>query len=84
MRIFILACFSCYAMVSQLATAAAAQPATATAYQITPSHHGVAKVTGDLVFPSKALWTISMPGLISYPLIVGDRVFVTVANVDSY
>jgi len=83
-RIFILACFSCYAMVSQLATAAAAQPATATAYQITPSHHGVAKVTGDLVFPSKALWTISMPGLISYPLIVGDRVFVTVANVDSY
>jgi outer membrane protein assembly factor BamB len=67
-------------MLSQRAAATPPQPATA--YQITPDHRGVGEVTGDLVFPSTALWTISLPGLISYPLIVDGRVFVTVVNVN--
>ena len=54
----------------------------ATAYQIDPAHTGAA---ADAVapVPSRA-WSRDLGGSTSYPLIVGGRVYVTVANTSSY
>ncbi|MEP7123460.1 MAG: PQQ-binding-like beta-propeller repeat protein [Byssovorax sp.] len=54
----------------------------ATTYQINATHTG--NQSGDnLAPPLKQRWTLDLHGAISYPLIAGGRVFVTVANSDA-
>ncbi len=57
-------------------------PTTDTAYQISISHDGN---SGDTTIapPLASRWTHSFTGLVSYPLIAGGMVFVTVADVSS-
>lgn len=56
--------------------------APATAYQNNAAHTGA---SDDAVAPTPVKrWTVNLGGAISYPLIVGDRVYVTVANTDGY
>jgi outer membrane protein assembly factor BamB len=56
----------------------AATPPEATAYQITVDHAGATSAGGALALQPKPLWKVTLPGLISYPLIAGGTVFVTV------
>ena len=55
--------------------------AGAIAYQIDPAHSGA---TADPVATPAAAWSRDLGAPISYPLIAGGRVFVTVANTASY
>jgi outer membrane protein assembly factor BamB len=58
----------------------AAAPPESTAYQITVDHAGVTSSGGALALQTTPLWQVSLPGAISYPLIAGGGVFVTVAK----
>jgi outer membrane protein assembly factor BamB len=58
----------------------AATPPESTAYQITVDHSGVTRSGGALALQTTPLWKVSLPGAISYPLIAGGGVFVTVAK----
>ena len=49
----------------------------AVAYQITTAHDGFA--LHGLTLPLRQRWSVDLKGKISYPLIVGDAVYVTVA-----
>lgn len=70
---------------SALATADLTTSTTATpavAYQLNPAHTGV---TGDAMAASPTKrWAVNFTGAVSYPLVTPDRVFVTVANPNSY
>ena len=55
-------------------------PVQATAYQITPDHAGVTASGGSLALQLKPLWSVTLPGAISYPIIADGGVFVTVAG----
>jgi len=55
-------------------------PVQATAYQITPDHAGVTTSGGTLALQLKPLWSVTLPGAISYPIIADGGVFVTVAG----
>jgi outer membrane protein assembly factor BamB len=57
-----------------------AAPPEATAYQITVDHAGVTSSGGALALQPTPLWKVSLPAAISYPLIAGGAVFVTVAK----
>jgi outer membrane protein assembly factor BamB len=60
-------------------TAKAADTDTAVAYQINVAHSGVQ--TDDSLSPPLLLrWRVTLPALVSYPLIAGGRVFVTAAD----
>jgi outer membrane protein assembly factor BamB len=67
------------APVSAQAGPTAPGPAQAVAYQISVSHDGY---SGDTTItpPLTAQWTIQFAGPVSYPLIAGGMVFVTVAD----
>ena len=54
----------------------------AVAYQIDPSHAGQTASSDTLPLTRK--WSVNLGGAISYLIIAGDRVFVTVANASSY
>jgi hypothetical protein len=60
--------------------AGAVGPPEATAYQITVDHAGVTTSGGVLALQEHPLWSVTLPGPISYPLIAGNGVFVTVSN----
>jgi outer membrane protein assembly factor BamB len=53
------------------------------AYQVNVAHSGE-QVGSTLVPPLTERWRRTFPDSVSYPLIVDGRVFVTVANTDSY
>jgi outer membrane protein assembly factor BamB len=53
---------------------------TAIAYQINSAHSGYATFGQPLTFPSSAAWSIKLGGAVSYPVIVGGRVFVMTAG----
>jgi outer membrane protein assembly factor BamB len=55
----------------------------AVAYQINPFHDGAAKGS-RLVPPLRLRWSANFGGSVSYPLIAGGKVFVTVASSSSY
>jgi outer membrane protein assembly factor BamB len=66
------------------ATAAVpAGPTSAVAYQISIAHDGYSADT-SIAPPLSQKWSVSFTGGVSYPLIVGNKVFVTVANNGSY
>lgn len=52
----------------------------ATAYQITVDHAGITTSGGVLVLQQTPLWSVTLAGAISYPLIAGGGVFVTTAG----
>lgn len=47
------------------------------AYQIDYAHSGRAVFEGPLTFPPGPAWSITLNGRISYPVIAGDKVYVT-------
>src|SRR5437762_110969 len=58
----------------------AANTFMSTTYQINPAH------TGNLKDPSirpplQQLWAVDLGGIVSYPVVVGDKLFVTAAHV---
>jgi outer membrane protein assembly factor BamB len=55
----------------------AAAPPQATTFQITIDHAGVTTSGGTLALQNTPLWTVQLPGSISYPLIADGGVFVT-------
>jgi outer membrane protein assembly factor BamB len=57
-----------------------AAPPEATAYQITVDHAGVTTSGGVLALQPTPLWSVTLPGAISYPVIAGGGVFVTTAG----
>lgn len=57
-----------------------AAPPEATAYQITVDHAGVTTSGGVLALQQTPLWSVTLPGAISYPVIAGGGVFVTTAG----
>ena len=58
-----------------------ATPPEATAYQITVDHAGVTTSGGALALQETPLWSITtLPAGISYPIIAGGAVYVTVAG----
>jgi outer membrane protein assembly factor BamB len=58
-----------------------AAPPQATAFQITVDHAGVTTSGGALALQQTPLWTVDLPGNISYPLIAEGGVFVTSAGI---
>src|ERR1700749_3433921 len=60
-----------------------AGPASAVAYQISIAHAGYSGDT-SVAPPLSKKWSVSFSGGVSYPLIVGNKVYVTVANASSY
>jgi len=56
----------------------------AVSYQMNPQHTGAVIFQAGLKLPLKQRWTLNMGGLVTYPLIVDDLVFVSVANAQSY
>ncbi len=84
---FVLQCSNSDGQVSKTASvtgAAAAAYPPATAYQVTVNHAGVVNFSGSVNYPKVSTWSRTFAGPVSYPLIVGGRVFVTVANSSSY
>jgi outer membrane protein assembly factor BamB len=73
-----------FALIVPIAAPAAAAPAppagptTSVTYQISPSHDGYSGDT-SLSAPLVKRWSRDLGGAVSYPLIAGNRVFVTVA-----
>jgi len=65
--------------VSGLAFTGSAVGANSTAYQVN-SHHSGYQADPALDPPFHRLWRRHLPDVMSYPLIVGDRVYVTVRN----
>ncbi len=64
-------------------TAGPAGPTSAVAYQIGISHDGYS-ADRSIKAPLTKKWSVSFSGGISYPLIVGGKVFVTVASNSGY
>lgn len=64
-------------------TAVPAGPTSDVAYQISIAHAGYSADT-SIAAPLSQKWSLSFPGGVSYPLIVGNKVYVTVANSSSY
>jgi len=60
---------------------ASTAPPQATAYQITVDHAGVTASGGVLAPEPWLLWSVKLPGAISYPVIAGGAVFVTTAGI---
>lgn len=60
-----------------------AGPTSAVAYQIGPSHDGYS-ADRSIQAPLTRKWSVSFSGGVSYPLIVGGMVFVTVASGSGY
>ncbi len=58
-------------------------PTTAVAYQIDPVHSGW-QPNDTLTPPLTQRWSVNLGGPVSYPLIAGGRVFVTVAHTSAY
>jgi outer membrane protein assembly factor BamB len=48
------------------------------AYQIDAAHSGHASFGGTLAFPAAKAWSVALPDLVSYPLVVGGKVFVLI------
>src|SRR5262249_20279773 len=78
------------AIVVALITAGAAAPLTpvspgdqSTAYQSDPAHDGHIADAG-LSAPLSQAWSVTLPGAVSYPLIVNGMVFVTAADQKLY
>jgi outer membrane protein assembly factor BamB/fibronectin type 3 domain-containing protein len=61
-------------------TAWAAVPPEATTYQVTVDHAGVTTSGGALALQASPLWTVNLGGPISYPLISGNVVYVTIGG----
>ena len=64
-------------LAGSLCTGALAAPPEATTYHITADHAGVTTSGGVLALQPKPLWTRTVTGQASYPVIAGGRVFVT-------
>jgi outer membrane protein assembly factor BamB len=64
-------------------TAVPAGPTSDVAYQISIAHAGYSADT-SIAAPLSQKWSLSFSGGVSYPLIVGNKVYVTVANSSSY
>jgi outer membrane protein assembly factor BamB len=58
--------------------ARAASTNLATAYQLNPAHDGYQ--TASLATPLTQAWSVTLPGPVSYPLIVNGTVYVTARN----
>lgn len=58
----------------------ASSSSVAVAYQIDPFHSGGIAFRRALKFPLGKLWSVDLGGNVSYPLIAGGKVFVTVAG----
>jgi len=56
----------------------------AVTYQIDPAHDGHAVLKSAFTGPLKQKWARDLGGAVSYPLIAGGMVFVTVANSGAY
>jgi len=69
---------------SSWAQDAAESASEAVSIQIDVAHSGVTQFAKALNFPLTEAWRVEFGGLVSYPLIADGRVFVTVANSDSY
>jgi outer membrane protein assembly factor BamB len=52
------------------------EPDQAVTYMIDPAHDG-AQPTSQLIPPLRQLWSVPFDGAVSYPLLIGSRVFVT-------
>ncbi len=50
------------------------------AYQNDYAHSGFVTFGTPLTFPANPTWSVTLPGAVSYPLIVGGKVFVTTAD----
>src|ERR1700761_7410884 len=61
------------------AAAVPAGPTSDVAYQISIAHAGYSADT-SIAAPLSQKWSLSFSGGVSYPLIVGNKVYVTVAN----
>jgi outer membrane protein assembly factor BamB len=57
-------------------TAAADSPPAAD-YQLNPAHTGATHFDSLPRFPLARIWSVDLPGTLSFPLIVGDRVYVS-------
>jgi outer membrane protein assembly factor BamB len=68
----------CAAGVAATTSAQAAVPAVA--YQLDRAHSGASTDAVTTTFGPKRLWMRNLGGGISYPLIVGNRIYVTAAN----
>ena len=64
-----------------LCATALASPPEATTYHITPDHAGVTTSGGVLALQPKPLWTRTVNGQASYPVIAGGRVFITSGDI---
>jgi outer membrane protein assembly factor BamB len=58
--------------------APSATPPRSVAYQVDAAHSGRSSSGGTLAFPQGSTWSVTLPDLISYPLVVGGKVFVLV------
>ena len=54
----------------------------AVAFQITPGHAGATNFPCPLSFPVASTWSVDLGGEVSYPLIVGNKIFATAVTQD--
>ena len=62
------------------AWAAALPTASSTTYQMNAAHTGSVKAAASFVPPLKQKWEVDLHGRLTYPIVVGNRVFITVTN----
>jgi outer membrane protein assembly factor BamB len=74
-------CLAALMLFAGLGHAAPAAPPQATTFQITPDHAGVTTSGGALALQTQPLWSVQLPGPISYPLIADGGVYVTSAGI---
>jgi len=67
-----------------LGATAAASAQNSVSYQINAQHTGATVFQGGLKLPLKQLWTRNLGGLVTYPLLAGNLLFVSVADAQSY
>lgn len=74
-------CLAALMLFAGLGHAAPAAPPQATTFQITPDHAGVTTSGGMLALQTQPLWSVQLPGALSYPLIADSGVYVTSAGI---
>src|SRR6516164_3961025 len=75
------ACLAALILSAGLVQGAPAAPPQATTFQITPDHAGVTTSGGTLALQPQPVWSVQLPGPISYPLIADRGVYVTSAGI---
>ena len=69
------ACLGAVILSAGLVQGAPAAPPQATTFQITPDHAGVTTSGGTLALQTQPVWSVQLPGPISYPLIDDGGVY---------